>query len=63
MLSHDGKMIISKGTPVIIFGTYTYGTPPWKKLPEDPNATTVPLTEIQTLLDGYASTLFPEIGA
>jgi len=43
---------------VIIFGTYAYGqTAPWKKLPEDKNATTLSSTELEDLVTNNLETI------
>jgi lipoprotein-anchoring transpeptidase ErfK/SrfK len=49
-LSDDGR-VLRDGTPVVIFGEYDWdGTPPWRRLAEDPQATSVPLEEIDDAL-------------
>ncbi|MGI9118256.1 MAG: L,D-transpeptidase [Minisyncoccia bacterium] len=46
--------IATYGTPILIFGKYGYGQKPlWKKLSEDPNATTITDSEINEQLDPY----------
>jgi hypothetical protein len=46
-LTADGAGVVKEGTPVVIFGEYSYSKrPPWKSLPEDPKAATVSPAEI-----------------
>jgi hypothetical protein len=53
ILSKDEKLLAS-GTPVLIFDTYAYGkTAPWKKLVEDPHATTISLPELEKELQPH----------
>ncbi len=53
-LSPDGARILEPGTPVVVFGAYAYGKrPPWKRLAQDPAATSVPFSEIETALRSY----------
>jgi hypothetical protein len=57
-LTPDSAGVASNGTPVVVFGAYAYGRrPPWKRLPENPEATAVPLPEIETALRAY-----PDLG-
>jgi lipoprotein-anchoring transpeptidase ErfK/SrfK len=61
-LSDDGADVLAKGTPVLLFGQYDYaGIPPWKKLSENPTATTVELSEIEALITEYSNDLFPVV--
>lgn len=54
----DKRTKIASGTPVIIFGTYAYGkTAPWKKLPENPKATTLSIDELTDLIEQYKDTI------
>ena len=42
ILAPDGVHALAYGTPVVIFGTYTWGKRgPWTRLPEDPDAARV----------------------
>lgn len=51
IVSPDEQQVLAAGTPTIIFGEYGYGkTAPWKKLAEDPTATTLTADELNTLL-------------
>lgn len=55
-LTPDGRGIVSEGTPVVIFGEYDYsGRPPWKRLPENPDAATVTAEEISGALRALAA--------
>ena len=50
-LSEDGKRVITRGSPVIVFGKYQYGAlPPWKQLADDPCAASVHPFEIESAL-------------
>jgi hypothetical protein len=50
-LSEDGKRVITRGSPVIVFGKYEYGAlPPWKQLADDPCAASVHPFEIESAL-------------
>jgi lipoprotein-anchoring transpeptidase ErfK/SrfK len=54
MLSKANGSLLSYGTPVVIFGDYSYGkNAPWKRLEEDPNATAISLAEIEQALTKY----------
>ncbi|MBP6904916.1 MAG: L,D-transpeptidase [Candidatus Pacebacteria bacterium] len=58
VLSPDGNTRLAHGTPVIIYGEYGYGkTAPWKKLAEDPTATTLSESELKDIVETY----LPEI--
>jgi hypothetical protein len=62
VLSPDEQTVVVKGTPVLLFGEYDYaGVAPWKQLPENPEATTLSLEEIQNILDTHTSELFPPL--
>ncbi|MBO0722511.1 MAG: L,D-transpeptidase [Blastocatellia bacterium] len=53
-LSADGKSD-ETGTPVLVFGEYSYGEkPPWKQLMTDSRATTVTKVELEEALLPYA---------
>lgn len=42
------ETLLAQGTPVLVFGEYGFGkTAPWKKLVEDPKATTISLESLQ----------------
>lgn len=42
------EQLLAQGTPVLVFGEYGFGqTAPWKKLVEDPKATTITLESLQ----------------
>lgn len=54
LLSEKRRSIRAWGTPVLVFGKYPYGkSPPWKRLPDDPNATTIAINEIEDALRPY----------
>jgi hypothetical protein len=54
VLSPDGRTVVREGTPVVIFGEYDWqGTPPWRRLVEDPQATAVGMEEIEGALREY----------
>lgn len=51
IVSPDEQQVLAAGTPTIIFGEYGYGkTAPWKKLAEDPTATTLTADDLNTLI-------------
>ncbi len=51
ILSSDESTQLASGTPVIVFGEYAYNkTAPWKKLAQDPTATTLTSDELNTLI-------------
>jgi hypothetical protein len=51
VLSKEDRSIVAQGTPVIVFGDYSFATrPPWKRLLEDPAATAIPIHEIEEAL-------------
>ena len=53
ILAKSGQLA-AYGTPVFIFGDYDYkAQPPWKRLIDDPTATTVPLSELEGLLNKH----------
>lgn len=53
-LSADRRSVVVQGTPVLVFGDWTYGQrPPWKRLPEDPEATRVSTGEIQAAMQRF----------
>jgi hypothetical protein len=53
-LASDGAAILEQGTPVLVFGEYPFGRRrPWKRLPEEPEATTIPASEIETVLRNH----------
>ncbi|GEM_PF-740228 len=58
ILAEDGRTILAQGTPVIVFGRYSYGEePPWKRLIEDPRATMITEREIEEVLRPYRARL------
>jgi hypothetical protein len=62
-LSDDRRSILAYGTPVVIFGEYDFDEPPpWKQLPEDPNATTITINEIEEALKSHLQTIQERTG-
>lgn len=58
LLSKPAHSVLAHGTPVIIFGDYSYGgKAPWQRLADDPNATAISITEIDGVLNKYTSTI------
>lgn len=58
MLSKIDQSILAFGTPVVIFGDYTYGEKPvWTRLAEDPGATGVSIAETETALNQHLATI------
>jgi hypothetical protein len=57
----NGK-VVAQGTPLVLYGDYPFGsTPPWKFLPEAPDTTLVPKSEIDSVLALYLPTIREEI--
>jgi hypothetical protein len=58
LLSKPTESILAFGTPVIIFGDYSYGEKaPWQRLADDPTATAISITEIDGVLNKYSPTI------
>ena len=58
MLSKTNGSLVAFGTPVVIFGDYSYGEKaPWKRLEVDPYATAVRTAEIEQVLRQYLPTI------
>jgi hypothetical protein len=56
VLTADEEKILRHGTPVVIFGEFDYdGPPPWKSLPEDPEADRLDPSEVEDAITTYAS--------
>lgn len=54
MLSKPDNAILAYGTPVIIFGDYSYGEKaPWLRLAGDPAAAAISITEIDNVLNKH----------
>lgn len=50
-ISRDGKKVLAHGTPVVVLDSYDFtSSAPWKKLPENPTATTLTIEELSSLL-------------
>jgi lipoprotein-anchoring transpeptidase ErfK/SrfK len=57
-LSKSDQSILAFGTPVLIFGDYTYSKKPvWTRLAEDAGATAVSIAEIETRLNPHLATI------
>lgn len=60
-LSNSGQHIKAKGTPVIVYGDYAWGErKPWKKLPEDGNATDISLADLEEIVTPYLGEILRE---
>lgn len=56
LLAKSGDEILAHGTPVIIFGDYSYGEKaPWQRLADDPAATVISIAEIDGILNKYSA--------
>lgn len=56
LLAKSGDEILAYGTPVIIFGDYSYGEKaPWQRLADDPAATVISIAEIDNVLNKYSA--------
>ncbi|MES2813001.1 MAG: L,D-transpeptidase [Bacteroidota bacterium] len=57
----DKETVQTKGTPVIIFGSYDFGSPkPWLQLVENPRVLDISITEIEKQTAPYLSTILAE---
>jgi len=64
ILTGERSSIAAYGTPVVIFGDYSYGAqPPWKRLAENANAASVTTAEIETALKKYMPTVEARVEA
>ena len=58
ILSKNGTSISAFGTPVLIFGDYTYGEKPlWQRLVDDPGATAISVAETENALTQHLATI------
>jgi len=58
LLSKPGDSFVAYGTPVIIFGDYSYGEKaPWLRLADDPAATAISTAEFDEVLNKYSPTI------
>jgi len=58
ILSKKDNSVVAYGTPVIIFGDYSYGKEaPWKRLPQDPAAASVSKTIAEQALNKHLPTV------
>lgn len=56
LLAKPGDEILAYGTPVIIFGDYSYGEkPPWQRLADDSAVTVISIAEIDGILSKYSA--------
>jgi lipoprotein-anchoring transpeptidase ErfK/SrfK len=64
ILAPERNSVAGYGTPVLIFGNYSYGSqPPWKRLAEDSQAASVTATEIEAALKNYLPTVEARVEA
>jgi len=55
----DKKTLKVKGTPVIVFGDYTFGVKGvWHKLVEDPQITNIPKSKLEEIVEPYLAEIF-----
>jgi hypothetical protein len=58
MLSKSAHSLLAYGTPVVVFGDYSYSdNPPWERLADDPFATAISVVEIDKALNKYVPTI------
>lgn len=58
LLAKPSDEILAYGTPVIIFGDYSYGEKaPWLRLVDDPAVTVISIAEIGGVLSKYSATI------
>jgi lipoprotein-anchoring transpeptidase ErfK/SrfK len=61
ILAPDEQTKLASGTPVIVFGEYAYTKiAPWKRLAQDPLATTLSTDELNSVVLGYLPTIQAE---
>jgi len=64
MLTGERNSIAAYGTPVLIFGDYSYGAqPPWKRLAENERAASVTTDQIEGALKKYMPTVEARVEA
>lgn len=64
IVSKSNRALLGYGTPVIIFGNYSYSeAPPWKRLPADPNAATLSTSEVLEALSPHLSVITARLQA
>ncbi len=57
-LSKTDRVVLAFGTPVLIFGDYTYGEKPlWARLADDPTATEISITAAEATLNEHLATI------
>lgn len=53
-LTPDGRHVAVPGTPVVVFGEWKYGQRgPWRRLPDDPQATSVDDAAVRAAMAGF----------
>lgn len=58
VLAKPGDGILAYGTPVIIFGEYSFGEKaPWQRLPDGAGVTVISIAEIDAVLNKYSTTI------
>ena len=64
ILSKDGKNVLAKGTPVIIFDQYSYkDPPPWKRIGENRGAAVVSSNGIESAISKHAGRIQEALAA
>jgi hypothetical protein len=64
LLDKGKGKLVAYGTPVLIFGDYPYGKqPPWKRLPDDPDAASVSVAQIEAAMRPYLPTIEARVRA
>ena len=57
----DDENVKFKGTPVIVFGSYPFGSPkPWLQLVKNPKALTISVSEMEKVTTPFLSTILKE---
>lgn len=57
----DDENVKFKGTPVVVFGSYPFGSPkPWLQLVENPKALTISVSEMEKVTAPFLSTILNE---
>lgn len=57
----DDENVKFKGTPVVVFGSYPFGSPkPWLQLVENPKALTISVSEMEKVTAPFLSTILKE---
>ena len=54
-------IILVKGTPVVVFGSYSFGSPkPWLQLPNAPHALYISVANIQKQVEPFLQSIIVE---